>query len=640
MTGRNTLEHSGERTRHQDHRDEDASESKQDNYPGADQRDGQARNEFREKLLEKLDGRAAAVLKYQHDLAEYDAGDRKSVIDAYAESFNGVEFNNPRERYEAAQELSQAVFNPLYKQIGLRELTENGSFSPETLQALESEGVSQVSYRSGEAAGHRGISEIYLSVDDMESAQRIIDKTGGQAYLVSRETMEDYERQFAGALYDSAGEKDRTESCETLNRILDEAIAYSRGEVREGPGLHEWREPQKDESGGHSGEEAEGAEEHRVNPLKFLEGLREKYLGHAENRAAVFRDSHDPEGREAHEEEAAASGDGAAVNFEEKDAPEEPHINHIAEFHQMEYKGTFKEIYEEAEKYAQAVFQPMYHRLEYLESLLEKEPEGHSREIQAAVNLAETLSAGRLDHYREQFTEVLYESKMSGGSDGPDLRYNPTEEILNEAAAYLQGKIDYNADGDIDFQTGQELGVYLESALGEKIESNWYTARNAAYNGGALEPAAQAYEALRTSYVREMTRAIEKGNEQEYNSIAEDMADRNYAFAFSVKQNTGFVTGEDYRPPELPEEFSSSSELRDYIEQVESTLETVNHRNGNMKSTSQGAVEFLAEHCRKNLEHWEKGPEYERTVETIRHTAHDAAKGIDYLMQPRRPAGS
>ena len=91
-------------------------------YKGAYQREQSARNEFRQQFSNRLDGAAHTVFKYQENLAQYDGHDRRNVLDSYVQTFNHTDFNTPKERYEAAQDIAAIVFNPLIRQADFQEM--------------------------------------------------------------------------------------------------------------------------------------------------------------------------------------------------------------------------------------------------------------------------------------------------------------------------------------------------------------------------------------------------------------------------------------------------------------------------------------------------------------------------------------
>ena len=324
-------------------------------YPGADQKEDWAKNESRENLMERLDGQTRAALKYGHNLGDYDPEDRRAIIGNCADAFNSIEWTSANERYEASRDIAQTMFKPLYQEIELRELQGNPNFSPEVLKTLEDEGIKQVSYQPAATAGndHRTIHEIYLKVDDMATAQRIIDRTGGIAQVVSREKLENSEKEFASALYDSSpGDPD---SYEKLSRILNEAIEFSKPGALHGQAMDQWL-AQAD-----NGAQTEG------RWSAFANSLKEKLQERGEVKSAEFRLTPAPEDDPTD----AAAGDSAtssattaeAVALEgltefknPEDFPPFDPAAHVADFNLRTFANE-QERLEAAHESAQAHFQ-------------------------------------------------------------------------------------------------------------------------------------------------------------------------------------------------------------------------------------------------------------------------------------------
>ena len=360
MTARkSTLEYTAEQTNlYADERNEQQAEHKVEHpgpdlsgkdslrYPGADQKEDWAKNESHDNLMEKLDGQTRAALKYGHNLSDYDPEDRRAIIGNCADAFNSIEWTSANERYEASRDITQTIFKPLYQEIDLRELQGNPNFTPEVLKTLEDEGIKQVSYQPAATGGpddHRTIHEIYLKVDDMATAQRIIDRTGGIAQFVSREKLENSEKEFASALYDSTpGDPD---SYEKLSRILDEAIEFSKPGALHGQAMDQWL-AQAD-----NGAETEGRWSAIANSLK------EKLQERGEAKSAEFRLTPAPEDDPTDDAATAESGalEGRTEFKNPEDFPPFDPAAHVAAFNLRTFASE-QERLEAARESAQAHF--------------------------------------------------------------------------------------------------------------------------------------------------------------------------------------------------------------------------------------------------------------------------------------------
>ena len=179
-----------------DHQDDAKSTWEAQHHPGANRREDWAPNPLPEALLEKLDGHAAAVFKYQHNLAAYEPADRRAVIDSYTDAFKNTDFDTATDRHAAAAQAAATVFNPLFRQIELQEFTHQ-SDDPHVLQTLKYDGI---------------------------------------ADNVSPHQLQEYERKFTTALYNNS--VDPSPPGDSPDQVLDHAIAYYKQGEPSGSDAH------------------------------------------------------------------------------------------------------------------------------------------------------------------------------------------------------------------------------------------------------------------------------------------------------------------------------------------------------------------------------------------------------------------
>ena len=166
-----------DQTEHQaEHQDESASDAKQSKYPGAKQPADWDRGDRQEQFateLEAIDEKAAAAFREGKNLLDdkvcENAGERKEHLSSYMNAFNNSfdrDKITPGERWEAAKDVSQAVFQPMYEETELIEAKNDEKFSPELYKALEKEGISD--YWVNEATG-----QLEFNVTSTQQASRI-----------------------------------------------------------------------------------------------------------------------------------------------------------------------------------------------------------------------------------------------------------------------------------------------------------------------------------------------------------------------------------------------------------------------------------------------------------------------------------
>ena len=238
-----------------DHVDERVDERVADKveHPGAEQRDAEDRVDWREKITENLDGRAAAA--FGKDPADFDTEDRKHLAHEIASNFKNLDFNNnPEFKEEAARDIAHNLYGPMHERIGqmsLEEAKENFNLNPEIIKELEAQDIQYVNYvldgntPEGETINYDQIKEILIEVPDFDAAHRIIDKSKGTAYIVSENGLNYFENKFARALYES--DKDPECASERLEQILEESVSYPMGEQLDGETIFKWLDEQSDQ---------------------------------------------------------------------------------------------------------------------------------------------------------------------------------------------------------------------------------------------------------------------------------------------------------------------------------------------------------------------------------------------------------
>ena len=222
-------------------------------HPGAEQRNSEDKVDWRDKITENLDDRAASA--FGKGPADFDAEDRKHLADEIASYFNQLDFNNnPALKEEAARDIAHAVYGPMHERIGkmsLEEAKENFNLNPEMIKELESQDIQYVNYvldgntLEGQPIDYDQIKEILIEVPDFDAAHRIIDESKGTAHIVSENGLNYFENKFARALYES--DKDPEGAGERLGQILEESVSYSKGEQLDDQAIFKWLDEQSDQ---------------------------------------------------------------------------------------------------------------------------------------------------------------------------------------------------------------------------------------------------------------------------------------------------------------------------------------------------------------------------------------------------------
>ncbi len=609
-----TLEYSTEQTHHEDeHPDEQAAGKQATNYPGANQREDWSRNEIQENLMEQLDGQARAALKYNHNLADYDTGDRKNIVNSVAEGFNSLEFTSDKERHEAAQETAATVFKPFYREIDIQELQGNPNFSPGALKALEAEGVKQVRYNASEdGLDNKHIHEIYLKVDDMEAAQRIIDRSGGMASIISREKLEESEKDFASTLY--ATKPGDHDGYARLLEIINEAVEYTKPGPIQDAAAQEWLKQQ---------EEQPGTQE-ETTWERIKRSLKEKFEDHTAEQAAT-------DANLVSLKIAAQDQSEAPIDFRELDQARNFNpTEHVTRFDKQDFADD-QERLEAAQESAREHFQDLHAGARYLEPLTGDQL--RSRDLEEYTNF--TPSHERLDEYQEQFAHALASNETKQYEKAGIL-----SEVDREARAYMQGKLWGDEMRHLSFQDAsdlRDLPTSLRAVMEDHVEANWYTAQEAIgdmqkdlpedADTKHLSGAIHATTALRNTYTHALTEAVRTGDEDRFNLV--DDSFNSHSFAHALRENTGFVTADEHQPPELRNEFSIPFEAQLYFRSVDRALRELDE---GIDPFHQEAIRQVIQDSGQYMEWWRHEQDSEQAHELL----HVRARAVDYLLQPKR----
>ena len=185
--------------------------------------------------LRGIDDRAAAVFDPKGNISDYSAEDRHAFVDAYVTAFNNVAPSGlTTERWQAAKETSDLVFKPLYNTTELKEAVGYAQIDPTVANALEENDVKLLRYitntpdENGESIDYNDVKYFDFQVDSIEQAQKIMEATGGEAYIVDTTALDLRREEFTALLYASSADQDTASNY--MSNVLDDAIAYTNAE--------------------------------------------------------------------------------------------------------------------------------------------------------------------------------------------------------------------------------------------------------------------------------------------------------------------------------------------------------------------------------------------------------------------------
>ena len=251
------LNYTGEKTEHEEeHRTEYRSDHPNGNY--------QAMNQHMVKFgdeLKAVNEQVALDFDQRKNPADYDLSERKEMLEAVEQAFNETSWNDPRERWDAARDVAQSLFQPMYRRVELAEAAAQYKFSEDFLEEIQEAQASNFHMieNGGETA------TLMFTVEDIKTAQRIVEKSEGKLQIVTTWPLDSCKQNFAEALYNS---DTNPKSAELMGKYLDRAIGYYNGEVNLGR-----------ESGGRKEEGTDSLTERTEGEAKDLRQAVEAKLG-------------------------------------------------------------------------------------------------------------------------------------------------------------------------------------------------------------------------------------------------------------------------------------------------------------------------------------------------------------------------
>ena len=197
-------------------------------YP-AENRDNSylADNQHMVKFSDELRGindQAALNFDRRKNPAEYDLKEKEEMLEAVTEAFNATSWNSANERRLAADDIAQNVYHPMYPRVEIADAAVQHKLPGEFIQELKQEKIEYFETKQDEA----GVEALQLTVKDIETAERMVEQSGGKFHIVSTRNLDHYRDQFADALYSS----DRNEGAAgQMESSLDDAIRLYNGDV-------------------------------------------------------------------------------------------------------------------------------------------------------------------------------------------------------------------------------------------------------------------------------------------------------------------------------------------------------------------------------------------------------------------------
>ena len=179
-----------------------------------------------EDELRSVNEQVAMDFDRRKNPADYDASERKGMLEAVNEAFGKTEWNSASERRMAADDIAENTFQPMYRRMEIAEAAAQYKLPEPFLEELENEKIAEFKLMDGK----EGEAAMFVVAKDMETARRMVAKSEGQFQIVSTWQMDHYRDQFADALY-SSDKNDK--AMEQMEDSLEKGIRYYNGDLPE-----------------------------------------------------------------------------------------------------------------------------------------------------------------------------------------------------------------------------------------------------------------------------------------------------------------------------------------------------------------------------------------------------------------------
>ena len=209
---RRTEEHVDEQLQH---RTEESRDGRDSSYDAANQHLVKFHNE-----LKNINEDAALEFEKQKNPAEYGLEERKEALEAHLEAFRSTGWKDDSERREAADDIAQSVFQPMYPRISLADAASQYQLPQQFLEELQNENIEYLEVKLDDEGNER----LEMRAKDIETAQRLVEASQGSFQVSSTRQMDHCRDQFADALYDSNGT-----SLERMNDALEKGVELYDG---------------------------------------------------------------------------------------------------------------------------------------------------------------------------------------------------------------------------------------------------------------------------------------------------------------------------------------------------------------------------------------------------------------------------
>ena len=176
--------------------------------------------------LNKVNEQVTVDYNNRKNPAEYDAEERKAMLEAVTEAFNAANWNGQLEQRLAAEDVAHNLFQPMYHRVEIAEAAAQHKFPDEFINALKEERIEYLEQKVAQDGLPTG--DVEFQIQDYETALRMVEESKGTFHIVSTSRLDHFRDRFADALYNN--QRDETAGA-MMEHQMESAIAYYNADL-------------------------------------------------------------------------------------------------------------------------------------------------------------------------------------------------------------------------------------------------------------------------------------------------------------------------------------------------------------------------------------------------------------------------
>ena len=256
--------------------------------------------------------------------------------------------------------------------------------------------------------------------------------------------------------------------------------------------------------------------------------------------------------------------------------------------------------------------------------------EAHAQDHLIAKQDLATMAYAEINRNRETFADTLYNSTENN--------YQETAQTLRMLVGNAATR--YNTMSEEDTMAAHASEYYRNLYIDLAAPAGWTNTHNAIANIYDQDPvtaraATKVAERIMERYMPEIKEALEDHDTTRFEELRDNVMKFDTSLANTLIAGEGFVTGEDYNQPELPDTFPDFDTALNYIKEVDSIITRLDNNELEAMTTYKMALSNMVEDFTADLhivEEVAKSNGY--SDPTYLGSIHRTAKNIDFLLRP------